>query len=182
MNYLYLKTHETGLKYLGKTKADPFKYKGSGTTWTSHLKEHGNNVTTEILFQTEDMEEFKEVALSYSHKWNVVESPEFANRIHEKGTAGGGKPSEEGKQALREAREKYPNGMLGKEQSDYQKQQTSLYHKGRVRSDEQKAKMSKAFGKVRWTCLECGMESLPHLISKHQRVSGHTGVTKCRTE
>ena len=40
--YLYVKTHRiTGLKYLGKTKQDPYKYRGSGVYWTSHIKKHG---------------------------------------------------------------------------------------------------------------------------------------------
>ena len=42
---LYVKTHnKTGLKYLGRTTQDPYKYKGSGTYWRSHLKKHGNRV------------------------------------------------------------------------------------------------------------------------------------------
>ena len=53
MIYLYLKTHNlTGLKYLGKTIKDPYEYSGSGIVWTRHLKSHGNDVTTEILFAT----------------------------------------------------------------------------------------------------------------------------------
>jgi len=55
MLFLYKKTHnKTGLKYLGKTQQDPYKYKGSGTYWTRHLAIHGNDVSTEILLETED--------------------------------------------------------------------------------------------------------------------------------
>ena len=37
--YLYVKTHnKSGLKYLGKTIQNPFKYKGSGTYWLRHIK------------------------------------------------------------------------------------------------------------------------------------------------
>ena len=43
MYYLYVKTHKvTGLKYLGQTSKDPFKYNGSGTRWTNHIKKYGN--------------------------------------------------------------------------------------------------------------------------------------------
>lgn len=87
--YLYLKTHNvTGLKYLGKTICDPFKYKGSGLIWKSHLKKYGYDVTTEILFQTTCKSEFKRVALEYSNKLNVVESKEFANLTPEEGQGG----------------------------------------------------------------------------------------------
>jgi hypothetical protein len=86
---LYLKTHNvTGLKYLGKTEQDPYQYRGSGIHWVRHLKKHGNDVTTEVLFQTEDKAEFKKVALGYSDKWNIVESTDFANQIPEEGHGG----------------------------------------------------------------------------------------------
>ena len=58
---LYKKTHNiTGLSYLGFTKQDPFAYKGSGTYWQSHIKKHGYDVTTKILFQTTSKDEIKE--------------------------------------------------------------------------------------------------------------------------
>jgi len=48
--YLYLKTHnKTGLKYLGKTIQNPYKYQGSGEYWIPHIKKHGYDVTTKIL-------------------------------------------------------------------------------------------------------------------------------------
>ena len=87
--YLYLKTHNTtGLQYLGKTVKDPFAYKGSGVYWTSHLKKHGNDVTTEILFETTDKDEFEKVALEYSTKFDIVNNKTFANLIEERGQGG----------------------------------------------------------------------------------------------
>jgi hypothetical protein len=87
--YLYLKTHnQTGLKYLGKTVKDPFVYKGSGKRWLSHLAKHGADVSTEILFETTDVEEFRTVALYYSEKMNIVESNEYANLVVEQGDGG----------------------------------------------------------------------------------------------
>jgi hypothetical protein len=108
MIYLYLKTHnQTGLKYLGKTVQDPHTYEGSGIHWKQHIKKHGNDVTTEVLFQTEDKDEFKGVALDYSEKWNIVESKDFANMIPEEGQGGntneGRKFSEEHKRKMSEA-------------------------------------------------------------------------------
>jgi hypothetical protein len=87
--YLYLKTHQiTGLKYLGKTENDPYSYKGSGVYWKNHIKKHGNNVTTEVIYNTTDKKEFERVALEYSRKLNIVESTEFANLIEESGQGG----------------------------------------------------------------------------------------------
>lgn len=102
--YLYLKTHnKTGLKYLGKTVKDPFTYQGSGNYWLNHINKHGYDVTTEVLFETDDMEEFKKVALEFSNKLNIVESNEFANLVVEQGVGG---PTFTGKHHTEEAREK----------------------------------------------------------------------------
>jgi hypothetical protein len=91
MIYLYLKTHnKTGMKYLGRTiSKDPYKYKGSGKYWTNHIKKHGYDVTTEILFESDDENAIEEIALYYSDKFNIVESKEFANLIIENGLDGG---------------------------------------------------------------------------------------------
>jgi len=86
--YLYIKTHATGLKYLGKTDQNPYKYKGSGTYWLRHLKKYGNDHTTEILLETNDKELFKETALYYSNLYDVVNSKEWANIVPEQGDGG----------------------------------------------------------------------------------------------
>lgn len=90
MIYLYLKTHnKTGLKYLGKTIAkDPHKYQGSGKFWQRHIKKHGYDVTTEILAESSDKEEIKNLGIYYSKLWNIVEDPSFANLIPESGDGG----------------------------------------------------------------------------------------------
>ena len=96
MIYLYKKTHnETGLQYLGKTIRDPYKYPGSGLYWKRHIKEHGNDVTTEVLFQTEDKEEFKKVAIEYSNKLDIVKSKEWANFREETGHGGFSKEAQQ---------------------------------------------------------------------------------------
>jgi len=88
--YLYIKTHnKTGLKYLGKTeKKNPDSYKGSGVLWKKHIKKHGNDVSTEIIFQSDDKEKFKKVAIEYSKKFNIVESKNWANLKIEDGDGG----------------------------------------------------------------------------------------------
>ena len=89
MIYLYIKTHNiTGLKYLGKTTSDPFKYKGSGTVWQRHIAKHGNDVTTQILFLSESKDEFKIRALEISKQLDIVESKDFANLCYEEGQGG----------------------------------------------------------------------------------------------
>ena len=87
--YLYLKTHNvTGLKYLGKTIQDPYLYQGSGKRWKHHIKKHGYNVTTEILFSTDNKDEFKTYAKHISKTLNIVESLNFANLCDEQGDGG----------------------------------------------------------------------------------------------
>jgi hypothetical protein len=89
MNYLYVKTHNiTGLKYLGKTTKDPFKYQGSGKYWKRHIKKYGYDVVTEILYQSENIEDIRKIGMYYSNVWNIVESEDWANLIEEYGTGG----------------------------------------------------------------------------------------------
>ena len=88
--YLYVKTHNvTGLKYLGYTTSkDPHKYTGSGTYWKSHLKVHGKNFSTEIIFESNSKDSISEKGIYYSNLWNVVESNEWANLKPESGEGG----------------------------------------------------------------------------------------------
>ena len=88
--YLYKKTHKTtNLKYLGFTKNNPYKYKGSGVRWLLHLAKHGYTVDTEILFETTDKHELENKGVYYSSIWNIVESNEWANMKPETGDGGG---------------------------------------------------------------------------------------------
>lgn len=89
MYYLYVKTHrKTGLKYLGKTKQDPYKYMGSGIYWTNHIKKHGYDIDTEILRECSSNDEIKEWGMYYSQLWNVVDNEEWANMRPEEGDGG----------------------------------------------------------------------------------------------
>ena len=81
--YLYIKTHKiTGLKYLGKTIQDPFKYLGSGKDWLPHLAKYGKDHYTEILMECQTKEEFKYWGRYYSRLWNIVNSQDdYGNKI-----------------------------------------------------------------------------------------------------
>lgn len=84
---LMIKTqNKTGLKYLCITKRHDWEnYAGSGTHWKNHLKKHGNDISTELLYETDDYQEFVIWCLFYSELFNVVLSEEFANQIPESG-------------------------------------------------------------------------------------------------
>jgi len=139
--YLYLKTHnKTGLKYLGKTVKDPFKYRGSGIRWTNHIQKHGYDVTTKILFESDNPEEIKQKGIHYSNLWDVVNSDNFANLISEQGQGGdtlteiGYKHSDEIKQIIKEKRSKQIY-------NEEHRRKLSENRTGRTHSDETKTKM-----------------------------------------
>ena len=91
MYSLLLKTHnKTGLKYLCKTEQDDYKnYHGSGKYWKPHLKIHGKDISTELLFETEYKEEFIKIATDESISRDIVKSEEYANLKMEEGDGGG---------------------------------------------------------------------------------------------
>ena len=89
--YLYIKTSPIGLKYLGKTTKNPFAYLGSGKIWKRHIKKHNltiNDIRTEIILETNDVNELIEKGLELSLLYNVVESKEWANLREESGDGG----------------------------------------------------------------------------------------------
>lgn len=103
--YLYVKTHNvTGLKYFGKTTSNRKRYRGSGHHWVRHIAKHGYDVTTEIVGYFTDQDECMKFALEFSEKYNIVESPEWANLMPENGLSGGdvmsGKSAEERKSTV----------------------------------------------------------------------------------
>jgi hypothetical protein len=91
MIYLYLKESPLGLKYIGKTTKNPYKYMGSGLLWKRHIKKHNlklSDIKTTILFETNDSELFKKEAIRYSKSYDIVNSVEFANLTEEQGQGG----------------------------------------------------------------------------------------------
>lgn len=84
---LMIKEHmDTELKYLCITKKEDYEqYLGSGVYWKNHLKKHGKNIRTTLLFESDDYSEFVNRCKHYSNYYDVVNSKEFANQIPEAG-------------------------------------------------------------------------------------------------
>jgi hypothetical protein len=101
MFYLMEKTHnKTLLKYLCRhygTRESCFKYCGSGTYWKRHLKKHGKDLSTEILFKTNKIEKLKQKGLYYSNLYNIVKSDVWANLVPEAGEGTGWWSGKKGK-------------------------------------------------------------------------------------
>src|ERR1700733_15942401 len=69
---LYVKEHNTThKKYLGQTKHNPNKYKGSGIDWIHHIKNYGNDVSTHIIATSDNKNEINDLGRYYSKgmKW-----------------------------------------------------------------------------------------------------------------
>jgi hypothetical protein len=144
MIYLYLKETPIGLKYLGKTEKNPFKYNGSGLYWKSHLKKHNiksKDIKTTILFESNNSMLFKETALYYSKLYDIVNSKDFANITEEKGQGG--------ITFTKESHPNHPAFTFKERMTDFWKDENnrkriSLSHTGRNLSDETKQKLKVA--------------------------------------
>lgn len=145
---LIIKKHKkTGLKYLCKTiRENHNKYLGSGVEWRNHLHEHGYEIMTRVIFRTHSKSEFRKVAEMLSHKWNIVESNEWANMVIENGAGSSKKNkvvSEETKRKQSESRLKFvekEKKRLGVEKlpvSQSTRNKISQRNKGRVNTPEQ---------------------------------------------
>lgn len=87
-----IKVHnKTGKKYLcySTKEGKAFdNYLGSGKKWREHLKEYGNDISTQVLFQTENYREFREFATKKSLELQVNISEEWLNMRPETGDGG----------------------------------------------------------------------------------------------
>lgn len=119
--FLYVKTHrKTNLKYLGFTKHNPYKYKGSGTHWLRHLAKYGYDVDTEILLETTNKQEITKQGILYSEMWDVVKSKDWANIKPESGEGGGVTGMNKGKSRPASHREAMKAGWDKIKQNGYQ--------------------------------------------------------------
>jgi hypothetical protein len=178
--YLYIKQHSvTGLKYFGKTtEKDPYKYSGSGTRWTNHIKKHGKDFiktiwVSDLYYDTSIVE----IALHFSKENNIVESNDWANLMLENGLDGKpvgiicnketktkisiantGNKYRKGTTHTKETKTKISIANTGKIQSEKTKIKKSIANKGKITSEETKIKLSIAnTGKVHpiVTCPHC---------------------------
>jgi hypothetical protein len=123
--YLYAKRHRvTGLRYFGKTKNNPYTYKGSGTHWKRHLATHGNDVETTWVQAYEDETTLVTEAEFFSKVYDIVNSTEWANLTPENGL--------DGKFDMAGAN----NPMFGRKHTDEVKQAHSERMSGRKQSIE----------------------------------------------
>jgi hypothetical protein len=130
--YLYVKTHtKTGLKYLGKTEQDPYTYRGSGKYWKLHLNKHGDDVWTNVIFQSDDKDEIRRQGVLFSTLWDVVSSKEWANLKLEEGDGGTWNHSDELKTRFKQKFKGEGNPMFGVKRSDEWKEKHSEFMKGR---------------------------------------------------
>ena len=134
---LVVKHNNTGLKYFCKTTLldRVHRYKGSGTSWTSHLREHGFDVNVGILGFYVEEQRCLDAAKNFSEDNNIVNSNEWANAVIETGKNGCSMVGERnpfyGKKHTPEAIESARLKRLGRS-----------VNKGAYRSPEQRAKIS----------------------------------------
>ena len=127
----------TGKKYFCKsTLLDRLKwYKGSGTAWNQHLKEHGKDITVGVLGFYVDEQRCLQAAKEFSISNNIVDDDSWANLITETGKnntiMAGEKNPFYGKTHSLETREKMRLQRIGKS-----------VNKGAYRSAENRAKIS----------------------------------------
>lgn len=149
MFFLYKKTHlTTGLMYLGQTKNDPYKYRGSGLYWKQHLKKYGFNVSTEIIKECSTKKELRYWGVHFSQLWKVVESPDWANLKPEMGDGGsprgtnlGRKHSQETKDKISESKKGKKAPWLARPRTEEERAHLSAVNKGKKLSPETIDKM-----------------------------------------
>lgn len=87
---LLIKTHnKTGLNYLCYTRKEDYKaYNGSGKLWIKHIKKYGSDISTKLIFETNNKKQFVKVAKKKSLELNVIKSKKWANLKIEEGDGG----------------------------------------------------------------------------------------------
>jgi hypothetical protein len=134
---LVMEHNVTGMKYFCKTTLfDRIRsYKGSGSAWTKHLKEHGKDVKVTVLGFYLNEHTCVNAATSFSIENNIVESNEWANLSIETGKIGASLKGERnpfyGKTHTPETIERLRLQRIGKS-----------VNKGAYQSPEKRAKIS----------------------------------------
>eukprot|EP01083_Nonionella_stella_P157343 510779_1 len=145
------------LKYFGITSAiDPYSYKGSGTRWTMHIKEHQSDIRTIIVNHFTDAYSCNTFCMQFSIVNDIVNSNEWANKVMELGWGAfihteeskrkisqknkGRICSEATRKKISESHQGERNPMFGKKHTDKAKQKM----KGRKCSEETRRKKSES--------------------------------------
>ncbi len=142
---LYIKQHNiTKLKYFGMTtKKYVNSYRGSGSYWKLHLKEHGADIST-IWFQWfTSLPELTDFAQKFSIEHDIANSDQWGNLVPETGLYGNSGPNkgqpgriwtDEEKQKLSAIKKANPSrSMLGRHHSEVSKSKCSATLTGRTR-------------------------------------------------
>lgn len=155
--YLYIKQHTTtGKLYFGKTtksKNKMLEYRGSGTHWRSHIKQHGIDKVTTLWYQLYDnIFDLVADSLSMSKSLDIVNSKSWLNIIDENGLDGslsGEYHHMYGRTHTIDARIKISKshkgrvGLRGKDSPFYGKTGSLCHNYGKVRSEETRQLLSK---------------------------------------
>ena len=194
--YLYQKTHlVTGLKYLGWTKNDPYKYQGSGTRWTAHCDKHGWDHHTRILFESESKVAVRAMGKILSYRWDVVKSKQWANLVPEQGQ-GGNLPAEHCEhcgedypyQVYAQYHGKYclnnPNAVKKKKKAAYTYKRLQIryvsclnclsvtdaanYEKYHNHGQCEERRTNK--NRFKWDCADCGIKLAKHERKSHKEI------------
>ena len=139
--YLYIKQHSvTGKLYFGKTVRDPIKYKGSGIHWVRHYTKHGKeHIVTLWYCLFYDRKVLNKFAIQCSRQWDIVESPDWLNKITENGL-----DERTGVTLSEETKRKIGDGNRGKVHDRALVDRHILFMTGRTLSEDHRQKISKA--------------------------------------
>ena len=178
MYYLMIKTHnKTGLKYLCKTEREDYeKYYGSGKYWRRHLKQHGYDITTEVIFSSNNIEEFSNYCIQYSIEYDIIDSSEWANLIIETGKDGilGYKHTDESKKLISEASKNKSYNLSNetklKISNSLKGRPMACSPKGKRKSKEHIDNMSSAMRGIPKNFSEVGLESMKNSVSARQKI------------
>ena len=66
-----------------------------------HLSVHGNDVSTNIIYESKSKDDIQQLGLYYSNLWNIVNDPSWANLKPETGDGGASTRSLETKEKIR---------------------------------------------------------------------------------
>jgi len=175
--YLYVKTcNHCGKKYFGKTtENNPYKYRGSGVHWKSHLKKHKCSYTT-IIYSKNNIKQITMIkALHFSIFNNIVKSDKWFNLCYENGLDGGDTISKHSKnKEIRKKISKNAKKRKGEKNGFYNKgylisgEKNPMY--GKNHSKETRKKQSeKAKKRPRVSCLNCHNNYTINNFNKHYK-------------